>query len=166
MAPLVDIFVEAFMRGLLPGLHSLLNLHPLFVHFPIALWLGALVFEIVAVARGSDDWHLTAARSLYLGTLAAVFAVLTGWRAQRSVPPFGGAHDAMSVHETLMLFATTLAGWLCIVALLKPRISGMAQKLFLAGLVALMILVGIGADRGAEMVYRYATSVNLPTAAP
>jgi uncharacterized membrane protein len=39
------------MRALLPGLHSMLNLHPLFVHFPIALWLGALVFEIVAVAR-------------------------------------------------------------------------------------------------------------------
>jgi uncharacterized membrane protein len=166
MAPSVGIFWEAFMQGLLPGLHSLLNLHPLFVHFPIALWSGALVFEIVAVARANEDWHRTAARSLYLGTIAAIFAVLTGWRAERSVPPFGGAHDAMSVHETLMLFATTLAGWLCIVSLLKPRISGMAQKLFLAGLVVLVILVGIGADRGAEMVYRYATSVNLPTTTP
>jgi hypothetical protein len=52
------------------------------------------------------------------------------------------------------------------VALLKPRISGVAQKLFLAGLVVLVILVAIGADRGAEMVFRYATSVNLPTSAP
>jgi Na+/H+ antiporter NhaA len=65
-----------------------------------------------------------------------------------------------------MMLATTLAGWLCIVALLKPRISGSAQKLFLAGLAILVIMVAIGADRGAEMVYRYATSVNLPAAAP
>ncbi|MGB6432157.1 MAG: DUF2231 domain-containing protein [Candidatus Acidiferrales bacterium] len=154
------------MRDLFPGLHSMLNLHPVFVHFPIALWVGALVFEIVAVARASEDWHRTAARTLYLGTLAAVLAVLTGWRAEMSVPPFGRARGVMSVHETLMLFATTIAGWLCIVALLKPRISGAAQKWFLAGLVVLVILVAIGADRGAEMVYRYATSVNLPAAAP
>jgi uncharacterized membrane protein len=154
------------MQALLPGLHSLLNLHPLFVHFPIALWLGALLFEIVAVARASQDWHRTAARTLYLGTLCAAFAVLTGWRAERSVPPLGPAHDAMSLHETLMLFATTLAVWLCLVALFKPPISGAAQRWFLAGLVLLMILVTVGADRGAELVYRYATSVNLPTAAP
>jgi uncharacterized membrane protein len=166
MAPTVAFFAEALMRALLPGLYSMLNLHPLFVHFPIALWLGALVFEIVAVARASEDWQRTAMRSLYLGTIAAVFAVLTGWRAQRSVPPYGGAYDALDVHETLMMLATTLAGWLCIVALLKPRISGSAQKLFLAGLAILVIMVAIGADRGAEMVYRYATSVNLPAAAP
>jgi uncharacterized membrane protein len=166
MAPSVAFFAEASMRALFPGLHSMLNLHPLFVHFPIALWLGALVFEIVAVARASEDWHRTAVRSLYLGTLAAVIAVLTGWRAEMSVPPSGRVHDVMNVHETLMLFATTIAGWLCLVALLKPRISGAAQKWFLAGLVVLVILLAIGADRGAEMVYRYATSVNLPTAAP
>jgi uncharacterized membrane protein len=160
------VIAEAFVQDLLPGLHSMLNLHPLFVHFPIAFWVGALVFEILAVARASGDWHRTAARSLYLGTIAAAFAMLTGWRAQRSVPPFGPAHDVVRVHETLMWLATTVAVWLCIVALLKPRISGMAQKLFLAGLVVLVILVGIGADRGAEMVYRYATSVNLPTTAP
>jgi uncharacterized membrane protein len=166
MAPSIGVFAEAYMQALLPGLHSMLNLHPLFVHFPIALWVGALVFEVVAVARASEDWHRTATRSLYLGTIAAVFAVMTGWWAQRSVPSWGAAHDVMSVHETLMLFAATLGGWLCIVALLKPRISGGAQKLFLAGLVLLVILVGIGADRGAEMVYRYATSVNLPTPTP
>jgi uncharacterized membrane protein len=154
------------MNSMLPGLHSMLNIHPLFVHFPIALWVGALVFEIVAVARGSEDWHRSAARALYLGTLAAVFAVLTGWRAESSVPPFGAVRGVLSVHETLMLFATTIAGWLCLVALLKPRISGAAQKWFLAGLVVLMILVAIGADRGAEMVYRYATSVNLPAGTP
>jgi uncharacterized membrane protein len=150
------------MNSLFPGVHSLLNVHPLFVHFPIALWVGALVFEIVAVARGSEDWHRTATRALYLGTIAAVFAAFTGWRAQISVPPYGPARGVMSVHETLMLFATTIAGWLCLIALLKPRISGTGQKLFLAGLVLLVILVALGADRGAEMVYRYATSVNLP----
>ena len=44
---------------MLPGLKAVLNLHPLFVHFPIGLWIGALIFEIIAVLRKSDDWHRT-----------------------------------------------------------------------------------------------------------
>ena len=39
---------------ILPGLRGMLNWHPLFVHFPIALWTGALLFEALAVARSSD----------------------------------------------------------------------------------------------------------------
>ena len=41
------------MLAILPGLKGMLNYHPLFVHFPIAFWLGALLFEILAVARSS-----------------------------------------------------------------------------------------------------------------
>ena len=32
------------MEVLFPGLSSALNVHPLFVHFPIVLWLTALLF--------------------------------------------------------------------------------------------------------------------------
>jgi len=37
------------MDFLLPGLRGMLNDHPLFVHFPIALWLAALLFEALAL---------------------------------------------------------------------------------------------------------------------
>ena len=39
---------------MLPGLKAVLNIHPLFVHFPIGLWIGALIFELIAVLRKSD----------------------------------------------------------------------------------------------------------------
>jgi len=70
---------------MLPGLKSMLNYHPLFVHFPIALWFAALLYEALAIWRSNDEWHRTAVRLLYLGTLAAFVAAFTGWLAESSV---------------------------------------------------------------------------------
>jgi len=106
------------MQTAFPGLHAMQNVHPLFVHFPIALWIAALSFEVVSLVRSSDEWHRTAARLLYLGTLFGLAAAATGWLAQRSVSPTGDAHDVMELHETLMLFALSLAGWLSLLAFL------------------------------------------------
>ncbi len=139
------------------------NLHPLFVHFPIALWVAALLFELVALLRSSEEWHRSAARLLYLGTLLGFAAAATGWIAQKSVPPAGAAHDLMELHQTLMLFAVSAAGWLSILAYLRPRLSSAQRKWFLAGLIVLVLLTVFGSDRGAELVYRYATSVSLPS---
>ena len=151
------------MQTVFPGMHAMQNLHPLFVHFPIALWVAALVFESVALLRTSEEWHRSAARLLYLGTLFGLAAAATGWIAQKSMPPSGAAHDVMELHETLMLFAVSAAGWLSIIAYLRPRLSSAQQKWFLAGLIVLVLLTVFGSDRGAELVFRYATSVRLPS---
>lgn len=39
------------MERLLPGLAAAPNIHPLFVHFPIAFWLAALLFCCLALLR-------------------------------------------------------------------------------------------------------------------
>jgi uncharacterized membrane protein len=139
------------------------NVHPLFVHFPIAFWLAALLFEIIGVAGSNEEWHRIASRLLYLGTLAGLAAAATGWIAQKAVPPTGDAHDVLELHETLMLLALTASGWLCMVAYFRPQLSSVQRKWFLAGLIVLVVLTLIGSDRGAELVYRYATSVRLPS---
>jgi len=147
-----------------PGLHAMLNYHPLFVHFPIALWLAALLFEALSVWRARDDWHRTAIRLLYLGTLGAVAAAATGWLAQSSVPEGGAVHDVLEFHETVMLITTSLALALCILCYAKRgNFAAGLRRIFLAGLVALAILTAVGADRGVQLVYQYATSVNLPS---
>lgn len=145
----------------LPGLKGMLNYHPVFVHFPIAFWLGALLFEALAVWRSSEEWHRTAARLLYLGTLTALAAVGTGLLAEESVPETGPAHNIMELHQKLMLITTSAAAGLCLfVFFLRKRFTPGLQKLLLAGLVLLAVLLTVGADRGAEMVYKYGTAVN------
>jgi uncharacterized membrane protein len=147
-----------------PGLRAALNYHPVFVHFPIVLWLAALLFELLAVWRGSDEMQRTAARMLYLGTLAAIVTVLTGLAAQSSVPP-GDAERIVGIHETLMLTATSLAAGLCLVAFFsRNSFTAQMRRVMLLGLAVLAALLVIGTDRGAQLVYGYGAAVDWATA--
>ncbi len=149
---------------MLPGLKAALNYHPMFVHFPIVLWLAALLFEILAVWRSSDELQRMASRMLYLGTLAAVVTVMTGLAAQNSVAP-GAAQRAVGIHETLMLTATSLAIALCSFAFfMRKNFTPQLRKVLLLGLAVLGVLLTIGADRGAQLVYEYGSAVNWSTA--
>src|ERR1700722_7113977 len=105
---------------MLPGLRAALNYHPMFVHFPIVLWLAALLFQVLALRRSSDEMQRVGTWMLYLGTLAAIVTVLTGLAAENSVPP-GDAMRAVGIHETLMLVSTSLALALCIFAFLAEK---------------------------------------------
>jgi uncharacterized membrane protein len=151
---------------MLPGLKAVLNIHPLFVHFPIGLWIGALIFEIIAVVRKSDDWHRTAARLLYLGTLAAALAILTGLYAQKSVPQ-GPAMTVVGIHETLMMITTSVALALSLFALVfRKDFNPGYRKIMLVGMCLLAILLVLGTDRGVQLVYGYGSAVDWSTAQP
>ena len=149
---------------MLPGLKAALNYHPIFVHFPIVFWFAALLFELLAVWRASDDMQRTASRMLYLGTLAAVVAVLTGLVAEKSVPP-DAAQRAVGIHQALMLVSTSLSLALCIFAfVMRQNFTAQLRKWMLLGLSILAVLVIFGADRGAQLVYEYGSAVNWSTA--
>ena len=53
------------MQTLLPGLTSIQNIYPMFVHFPIALFLGTLVMESVAILV-HERFHFVATCRLFL----------------------------------------------------------------------------------------------------
>jgi uncharacterized membrane protein len=149
---------------MLPGLKAVLNIHPMLVHFPLALWLGALFFEIVAVIRGSEDWHRTAARLLYLGTVAGIVTVMSGLAAEKSVPA-GPAMIVVGIHKTLMMLTTSLAVALSLFALIfRKNFTAAYRKYLLAGLIAMGILMALGGDRGAQLVYQFGTAVDWSSA--
>jgi uncharacterized membrane protein len=150
---------------MLPGLKSMLNIHPLLVHFPIAFWLGALLFEALAIWRSNNEFHRTAVRLLNVGTICAYAAAFTGWLAQSSVEPSIEIQRVFDIHETLMLIATSFATALAIYCFAKrAAYAAGSRRIFLIGLIALAILTIVGTDRGAQLVYQYAQSVNLPDA--
>jgi len=154
------------MDAILPGLSKMLNYHPVFVHFPIAFWLGALLFELLAMARAREEFHSTAVWLLYLGTLAAVPAAGTGLLAEEAAAE-GAAHEIADAHKLFMMGSTSLAVGLCMLAGFRRKsFTPGLRKLFLVGLLALAVLVGLGADRGAQLVYQYGTAVDWSTAAP
>jgi len=154
------------MGAWFPGLKGMLNYHPLFVHFPLALWMAALLFELLSLAARREVLHRIGCAVLALGALAAVPAVMSGWSAQAAVPATGAAHDVVEVHENFMVTSSILSGILAAVGLLVlPRRPTTALRAaFVVGLGLLALLAAAGADRGALLVYHYGTGVDWPAA--
>jgi uncharacterized membrane protein len=55
------------------------KLHPLLVHFPIALVLAAAAAELVAIAMPRHGWHSIAVANLRAGAAMGVVTAVTGW---------------------------------------------------------------------------------------
>lgn len=145
------------VNELLPGLASAPNLHPMVVHFPIAFWLagaGAWVWALFRDSAGS--WRF--GRWLHsLGLVGGVIAVAFGFAATSAMGHDGPGHDLVHVHRELMVWATVFSATLT--ALAWTKLGASANRL-LAGLsLALIGLASLGADRGAELVYRYGVGV-------
>jgi uncharacterized membrane protein len=87
--------------------------------------------------------------------------------AEEAVPETGPAHEVMELHQVLMVFTTSVAVGLCMLAFFRRHnFTAALRKLLLAGLVVLAILLTAGSDRGVELVYQYATSVRIPITQP
>ncbi len=149
---------KGLIARILPGWNTALNHHTAFVHFPIAFWLAALFFEVVALRRRNDSVHRVAMWLLWLGTIAATFAVVTGLGAAGKVP--SGVGDLLHAHKELMLISYAIALGLSVLALFAGRRSFYWRTALLAGLLALSVFMILGTDRGAEMVGRYGFGVN------
>lgn len=156
------------MELIFPGLRAMENLHPVFAHFPIGLLPAALLVQALAVARRREEWQRAALWLLWLGTLGALAAAVTGLLAAGKVEVPDPAIEVVELHETLMLTTTGLALVLSVVALVavwRQRLTRRVQFLLLGGLLVLGGVLAVGADRGGQLVYQYGVSVK-PTAAP
>ena len=54
-------------------------MHPLLVHFPIALWLAVPVLDVAALYLGPDPWWTLALGATMLGILIGATAIVTGF---------------------------------------------------------------------------------------
>lgn len=141
------------------------NWHPIFVHFTIGLLITAAILLVAGRMRGSADILAAARWNLWLGGLAVVATVITGFLAYNSVIHDAPSHAAMTVHRnwalpTAVLFAAA-ALWS-----LVARGRGVERG---APFLALVLVAAAGLSvtgwLGAENVYRYGLGVmSLPKA--
>ena len=76
-------------------------IHPMVVHFPIALLLASTLFDALAFRWRSQQFRETSLSLLILGILAAGVAVLTGHFAEEAVERSGIPKQAIEIHEEL-----------------------------------------------------------------
>ncbi|MBT4145385.1 MAG: hypothetical protein HOE45_00595, partial [Gammaproteobacteria bacterium] len=71
--------------AIMPGISAMDNIHPLLVHFPIALFSLFFVADTLGGLFSKLTWRRFATPLLYLGTLSAIVTVSAGFQAAYSV---------------------------------------------------------------------------------
>lgn len=149
----------------LPGVAAMSNMHPLFVHLPIALLFGFVIAESLAWISGRQSLVCAASWMLYFGTVGAAATVATGLLAAESVEHDEVVHLLMERHEAFGIAVLGLAALLSVWRLLVGgSVRGFPRALHLAVGFVMVGLMTAGADLGGLMVYGHATAVHLPAA--
>ena len=144
------------LARILPGASQLQNYHPLIVHFPIAFIYGASLMYFLAWIGASERLQWTALWMLVLGAVSAAAALTSGFYAAPGLMVSQSVRDELlQHHKHLMVAASILTGALTIWALASRPMPTRFRYVFLAGLLAVMLLIASGADLGGEMVYGY-----------
>lgn len=144
-----------------PGISNMENIHPLFVHFPIAFFLAFFLMECAGLLKGKPQWRYVASWLLYLGAASAVFTVIAGLIAADSVEHNEAVHDIMEDHESIGLSVLALSLFLSVWRGQRWfNYSKVSSRFFLGLSALLVVLISFGADLGGLMVYRYGVSVH------
>jgi len=149
------------MQGALPNLHAAL------VHFPIGLLTAAVIADLAAVTRLSQEPLRPAVTALHvLGTLTLVVTYIAGRSAASTVFTPGMAHGIVNEHWTLALGVTIYfvvltvlrltAGWI-----ITNRRWTLWAVLMIGGVMGLFWLI-LTADHGGQLVYRWGIGVAGP----
>jgi uncharacterized membrane protein len=144
------------LERILPGASDLQNYHPLFVHFPIAFIYGAALLYFLAFITASERLQWTALWTLLLGALSAAAALTSGFYAAPGLMVSQSVRDELlQHHKHLMVAASAVTGALTIWAIATRPMPTRGRYIFLAGLIAVILLIARGADLGGEMVFGY-----------
>jgi len=140
------------------------NIHPLIVHFPVALLMTAAALLLLGVLGRSELLARCARVNLWLATVGAAVAVRTGLLAEEMAQHTFEIHELMERHETLGLWVLGLSVVLSLASLVVPLWrSRRWQWGLLVGLLATSAVLGIGAHYGGRMVYEHGVGTSLVT---
>ena len=150
---------------------SLAPLHPLVVHFVIALLFVGVLLRCVSLTGRVTFTGPAAAVLLLLGTGAAVLAVQSGTAAHGPVEHVPGARAAVTQHEE---WGERTRNIFLVVAALEIAALVPALARWRKGVLAASALVGLGgamslyeaADLGGDLVYAYAGGVGIRSGDP
>ena len=135
------------------GLKEVYNVHPAFVHFPIALIPSALLLYFLGTLLRNRSLAVAGRACLYLGLVSGVVAIATGLKAQSSFPHNEIIHHMMITHRTtgflLGGILTLLTVWSFWHEDQRPR--GAWAFIFVLACAAYLVLQN--GDLGSRMVY-------------
>lgn len=133
------------------------NLHPMIVHFPIALWISAFLFEVSSLIFKRESWHRTAEHVFVLAVCLTPLAVGTGLLEEQR---HHLSHPVVTQHKNFGIITVCLGliAW-PVVSVLKKNGTKFYRCLFVCVLAAGVAGVVLTGFFGGKMVYEYSIGV-------
>lgn len=135
------------------------NLHPMFVHFPLALLPTSFLFYAIGIGTRRRDFTFAGRAVLFLAFLSTLLAFFTGFRAETTLGIAEPQGRLLSSHlacgSALTAMTVLLFAWSTGHVDQTPR----ARRSFLALLGLAAALAAVTGDLGAQMVLLRGASV-------
>lgn len=138
-------------------------IHPMVVHFPIALLTVSLLFDLISMRWKSASFRDAGLYTLLAGLLGAAAAVVTGAIAEETVEDSDIPEALLNIHETLGYATLALfIGLLGLRLLMRRGVVREIPALYVTlGFIGVVVLLVTG-YYGGVLVYDFGAGVNLP----
>ncbi len=138
----------------------MIPLHPMLVHFPVALVVFAGILALAAWIWNKPRLHRIARVNLIIGTGCAILTVISGIAAAGDVFTIDPQHDVLERHQLLAAISLVLLVVLSVWAIWKRKdwISKVPTIFTIVLLIAHLTVAGT-AFYGANLVYNHGVGV-------
>lgn len=140
---------------------GLQNVHPLFVHFPLALLPVGIVFDILGYALKKPSLSNVGWWCFAVGVVAAIVAVLTGLQAEETVSLSQEAHEVLESHEHFQIYSTIVLTGLLIWRRIKRGLLPNPAVLYLIITAVAVVAILFGSHYGGSLVYQYGVGTSV-----
>jgi uncharacterized membrane protein len=132
------------------------TIHPIVVHFVIAMAVIAVVFDLIGVLGRRPHLFEVGFWNLLFATLAIFVAIIFGQIEAGLANPYGGSREILNLHTTL---GWTLAGVLSVLTgwryVIRSRDPERLPLAFLAAGGVLSVLVAVQVSLGNQLIWVY-----------
>lgn len=132
-------------------------LHPMVVHFPVALFVTALGLELLSLMAKRESLHQSAVHIFIVAALLTPLVVRTGIEEAEELRL---THPVLDKHRLFALWCM----WVSLSALpvlwfTKQEFGKYFRAVFLAFLIGIAGLVSLTGHNGGRMVYEYGVGI-------
>lgn len=132
------------------------TIHPIVVHFVIAMAVISVVFDGLGVLLRKPNLFEVSFWNLLFATVAILVAILFGEVEAGLAQPYGGASDILNLHSllgwSLAGVLAVLSGWRYVVRGRDPRRLPLP---YLAAGGVLLVLVALQVSLGNQLIWTY-----------
>lgn len=143
---------------------DLTHLHPMIVHFPIALLIVGFLSDLIGILTKREFFTQAGFYLLILGAAGVIAAFISGDQAGSGISEEGVLKQALETHEgaaSLTIWIVSIAAVFRLALVLLKKFKGVLKMLSLALFLFAVLSIGRTGFYGGELVYKHAAGVQL-----